>query len=179
VSNEELARSIKAGDVRRDDWLWHERLGQWTAAGTIDFLWPGQADDYADTREAASEQREPALARPIGTPAGSHETPSLTALYLSRRRLQRDTHIAAGSVTGASGFVDDIASAAGAAPADDRHGIAAGAATSASAYVGSTDAAEKPRDVLAAKELPPLPPRRNLPRQPARTEPRPPPLPNT
>jgi hypothetical protein len=93
VSNEELARSIKAGDVRRDDWLWHERLGQWTAAGTIDFLWPGQADDYANT--------------------------------------------------------------------------------------GSTDAAEKPRDVLAAKELPPLPPRRNLPRQPARTEPRPPPLPNT
>lgn len=177
LSNQDLARSLKAGEVSRDDWLWHERLGQWTAAGEIDFLWPQRAEDGADRKQSESAPVQAAVPS-----AGSRETPSLTALFLSRLRQQRGARQAVEADAASNGgFVDDLAAAAGTAPEPDPDGVVASApakTVSASAYLSSASEGETPRAVLTGRKPPPLPTVAGGVAQPAaRLGRRPPPLP--
>jgi len=112
LSNQDLARSIKAEEIGPDDWLWHDRLGEWTVAGTIDFLWsrtssnaPGGAgDDTSRTHD------KPTVAQITRTTTGAVETPSLTELYLRRLKMQRGRETAEVQA-GAKEFIDDLAAA--------------------------------------------------------------------
>ncbi len=112
LSNQDLARSIKAEEIGPDDWLWHDRLGEWTVAGTIDFLWsrtssnaPGGAGD-----DTSRTQDKPTVAQITRTTTGAVETPSLTEIYLRRLKMQRGRETAEVQA-GAKEFIDDLAAA--------------------------------------------------------------------
>ena len=87
LSNEDLAVRVKRGEVERRDWLWHERLGAWTEASRLDFLWPGDAGDTHAGNDG--DGRVPRAAGNGQQRRRRTEAPSLTALYLKRIGRQR------------------------------------------------------------------------------------------
>ena len=169
LSNQDLARSIKAEEIGPDDWLWHDRLGEWTVAGTIDFLWsrsqrtvPGEARD--DIPRAEQTQGVTPIVR---TPSGAVETPSLTALYLRRLKSQRNQETA-DVEAGAMAFVDDLVAASVDGPDDIRAVTDHNASREAAVYLRQVAPGER-ENAKPSGGPPPLP---------ASATVRPPPLPS-